>query len=156
MIKVVGAKLKEKHIIDKVEKAVLANFSQDDIFVVDACIVDEETIKTVNREQRNVDKVTDVLSFPYFDKLNLPAKKEDFGDADFDGKRILLGSLMICRKRAEEQAQVYGHSYEREIGFLTCHGLLHLLGFDHVKEEDEKVMFPLQEKIMASVGLKRE
>ncbi len=156
MIKLVGAKLKEKFIVNKVEKAVLANFSQDDIFVVDACIVDEETIKTVNREQRNIDKVTDVLSFPCFEKLQLPAKKEDFEDADFDGKRVILGSLMICRKRAIEQAQTYGHSYEREIGFLTCHGLLHLLGFDHVKEEDEKIMFPLQEKIMNGVGLKRE
>ncbi len=156
MIRLDGAKLKEKSIIKQVEKAVLANFSQDDIFVVDACIVVEETIKTVNREQRNIDKVTDVLSFPYFEKLQLPAKKEDFSAADFDGKRILLGSLMICRKRAIEQAQEYGHSYEREIGFLTCHGMLHLLGFDHIKEEDEKVMFPLQEKIMDSVGLKRE
>ncbi|MBO7151816.1 MAG: rRNA maturation RNase YbeY, partial [Clostridia bacterium] len=65
------------------------------------------------------------------------------------------GSIMICRARAIEQAKEYGHSIERELGFLTCHGLLHLLGYDHIKEEDEKVMFPLQTEIMDSIGLTR-
>ena len=69
--------------------------------------------------------------------------------------RVCLGSIMICRARAIEQATEYGHSIEREMGFLTCHGLLHLLGFDHIKEEDEKVMMPLQKEIMDTIGLTR-
>lgn len=151
MIRISGAKLNEKLLVNRVEKAVYARFNQEDIFAVDVAVVDENTIREFNRENRQVDAVTDVLSFPYLEKPDLPVTKEDFSDGDFDGKRVLLGSLMICRKRAEEQAAEYGHSYAREISFLTCHGLLHLLGFDHVDPEDEKVMRALQDDVMNSV-----
>ena len=139
----------------KVEKAVFDCLQQPNFFVTDIAIVDEETIRQFNKDNRQVDAVTDVLSFPYFEGLKLPKDIEDFQDTDFNGKRVCLGSIMICRKRAIEQAEEYGHTIEREIGFLTCHGLLHILGFDHIKEEDEKVMFPLQTKIMESIGLSR-
>lgn len=155
MIRTNGVKFKEKRLMKAVEKAVFTTLGQDIFFVTDIDVVDEETIKEYNREQRKVDSVTDVLSFPYFEKMTLPKSLDDFSDDDFDGNRVMLGSLMICRKRAEEQAKEYGHSYDREIGFLTCHGLLHLLGFDHVEKCDEEVMMPLQEKIMNSVHLYR-
>ena len=155
MINFSGAKLKEKSLMKKVEKAVFACLQQPNFFVTDIAIVDEETIRQFNKDNRQVDAVTDVLSFPYFEGLKLPKDIEDFQDTDFNGKRVCLGSIMICRKRAIEQAEEYGHTIEREIGFLTCHGLLHILGFDHIKEEDEKVMFPLQTKIMESIGLSR-
>lgn len=155
MINFSGAKLKEKSLMKKVEKAVFDCLGQDNFFVTDIAIVDEETIRQFNKDNRQVDAVTDVLSFPYFEGLKLPKDIEDFQDTDFNGKRVCLGSIMICRKRAIEQAEEYGHTIEREIGFLTCHGLLHILGFDHIKEEDEKVMFPLQTKIMESIGLSR-
>ena len=67
----------------------------------------------------------------------------------------MLGSIMICRQRAEEQAQEYVHSYARELGFLACHGFLHILGFDHIDPEDEKVMIAHQKAIMKMVNLKR-
>ncbi len=155
MINFSGAKLKEKSLMKKVEKAVFDRIGQDNFFTVDLAVVDEETIREYNCETRGVDAVTDVLSFPCFDKLSLPVSLDDFADGDMDGDRVCLGSIMICRKRAEEQAKEYGHSMEREMGFLTCHGFLHVLGFDHVIPEDEKVMFPLQEEIMNKVGLKR-
>ena len=67
----------------------------------------------------------------------------------------ILGDIYICNKRALEQAKNYGHSYLRELSFLTIHGLLHLLGYDHMKPEDEKIMFSLQEEILDSYGIKR-
>ena len=155
MINFSGVKFKEKSLMKKVEKGVFERLGQPNFFVTDIAIVDEETIKDYNRENRGIDKVTDVLSFPYFEGLKLPVDIDDFCDTDFNGKRVCLGSIMICRARAIEQATEYGHSIEREMGFLTCHGLLHLLGFDHIKEEDEKVMMPLQKEIMDTIGLTR-
>ena len=155
MIRISGAKFSEKILIKKVERACFEHLKQRDIFVTDITIVDENTIRDLNREARGVDKVTDVLSFPCFAPLDLPVYKEDFSPCDFDGKRVMLGSIMICRQRAEEQAQEYGHSYARELGFLACHGFLHILGFDHIDPEDEKVMIAHQKAIMAMTNLKR-
>lgn len=155
MINFNGVKFKEKSLMKKVEKAVFARLNQPNFFITDIAIVDEDTIRSFNKDNRNVDAVTDVLSFPYFEGLKLPKDVDEFSDTDFNGRRVCLGSIMICRKRAIEQAEEYGHSIEREMGFLTCHGLLHLLGFDHIEEEDEKIMFPLQTEIMESIGLKR-
>lgn len=151
-----GAKLKEKSLMKRVEKAVFDKLGQPNFFITDIAVVDEDTIREYNRETRGIDAVTDVLSFPYFDKLHLPVCEDEFLDRDRVKGRVCLGSVMICRKRAEEQAREYGHSIEREMGFLTCHGFLHILGFDHVVPEDEKVMFPLQEEIMSSIGLERK
>lgn len=155
MIRISGAKLSEKILIKRVERACFAHLKQPDIFVTDITIVDENVIRDLNREARGVDKVTDVLSFPCFVPLNLPVYKEDFSPCDFDGKRVMLGSIMICRQRASEQAKEYGHSYARELGFLACHGFLHILGFDHIEHEDEKVMIAHQKAIMKMTNLKR-
>lgn len=156
MIEFTGAKFSEKRLIRKVEKAVYAVLGQEDIFTVDLAVTDGETVREYNRETRGVDAETDVLSFPYFDGLSLPVKKEDFSDEAFDGRRVALGSIMISSPRAHEQAEAFGHSYERELGFLSCHGLLHLLGFDHMTEEQERKMNAIAEKVMDSVGLKRD
>lgn len=155
MIRISGATFKEKTLVKKVEKATFAHLSQPDFFVIDMTIVGEDEIRELNKSARGVDKVTDVLSFPCFDKLRLPVREDDFAQSDFDGRRVLLGSIMICRKRAEEQAKEYGHSIERELGFLACHGFLHILGFDHIEPEDEEIMTAHQRAIMESVGLKR-
>lgn len=99
-------------------------------------LVDNEHIRQLNREFRNLDKPTDVLSFPL--------DEEDS-----------LGDIIISIPRAKEQATQYGHSFERELGFLTIHGFLHLLGYDHHTEEEEKVMFGRQEQILSEFGLSR-
>lgn len=155
MIRISGATWREKALIKKVEKATFAHLCQPNFFVIDMTIVDEETIRALNAQARGVDKVTDVLSFPCFDSLRLPVSADDFAQSDYDGKRVLLGSIMICRKRAKEQAEEYGHSFERELGFLACHGFLHILGFDHVEPEDEEIMTAHQRAIMNAVRLKR-
>ncbi len=107
-------------------------------------IVDEETIQNINREYRGKDSVTDVISFALEDD-------ESFIETDFR----ILGDIYICLNRAKSQAIEYGHSFLREISFLTIHGLLHLLGYDHMTLEDEKVMFKLQEMILDEFGIKR-
>ena len=107
-------------------------------------IVDEETIRNINREYRGKDSITDVISFALEDD-------ESFIQTDFR----ILGDIYICLNRAKSQAIEYEHSFLRELSFLTIHGLLHLLGYDHMILEDEKVMFNLQEMILDEFGIKR-
>ena len=155
MIEFTGARFAERRLIRKVEKAVYAELGQTDIFEVDLAVTDGETVREFNRETRGVDSETDVLSFPYFEGLKLPVTEEDFSDEAFDGRRVALGSIMISSPRAQRQAEEYGHSYERELGFLACHGLLHLLGFDHIDPDDEKRMRAVADRVMERVGLPR-
>lgn len=154
MIRIYRATDLEKEIIRDVATATFLHFKQKDIFITEVNIVSPEEIKEMNANLRGIDSVTDVLSFPDQDiKGNLPVKAEDFGEGEKEGGKIILGALCICRERAEEQAKEYGHSVEREIGFLTVHGLLHLLGFDHIEEADEKVMRAHQTQILELAGL---
>lgn len=108
-------------------------------------IVDENKIQELNREYRGKDSITDVISF---------ALEDDNTFIDLDMR--ILGDIYICINRAKEQALEYGHSLLRELSFLSVHGLLHLLGYDHMEKEDEKVMFELQRVILDEYGIKRE
>lgn len=107
-------------------------------------IVDEEKIQYLNKNYRNKDSVTDVISF---------ALEDD--DTFIKTDMRILGDIYICLKRAKDQSVEYGHSFLRELSFLTVHGLLHLLGYDHMNEADEKVMFKLQEMILNEYGIKK-
>jgi probable rRNA maturation factor len=106
---------------------------------VSLSFVDDETIRELNLQYRGIDRPTDVLSFPIRDEL--------FPD--------LLGDIVISLPTARRQSEEYGHSLEREIGFLFTHGFLHLLGYDHEDETNEKTMFAKQERILRRVGLTR-
>lgn len=119
--------------------------------------VDGEEIRRLNRETRGNDSVTDVLSYPSLDGIKgKKLKKRDFpADTDEDGN-IFLGSIAICTERAKEQAEEYGHSYERELHYLATHGLCHLLGYDHMTEEDKREMRPREEAVLKKLGLTRE
>lgn len=108
-------------------------------------LVDNKKIHELNREYRNIDRETDVITFALEDS------KEEF----ITPFRI-LGDIYISIDKAKEQAKEYNHSFKREICFLAVHGLLHLLGYDHMNEEDEKVMFSYQELILNEFGIKRE
>lgn len=125
---------------------------------VNLSFVDEKTIRKLNKDTRNIDKVTDVLTYPYVElrpkeKLKLSDYKLE---VDPDDNRLLIGDIYICTKRAEEQSKEYGHSLNREMCFLFCHGLLHILGYDHIKKEDEEVMTGLQTEILDKLNIKRE
>ncbi|MBR4020728.1 MAG: rRNA maturation RNase YbeY [Firmicutes bacterium] len=112
---------------------------------ISVTFVEAEKIRELNRDYRDNDKVTDVLSFPQFDDLNdIP----DFGE-------ICLGDVVICKDRAEEQAEEFGHSFEREIIYLFTHSILHLLGYDHMEEDEKKEMRAREEEVMTHLGIGR-
>lgn len=126
---------------------------------VEVTLVSKETIQEINREQRDIDRVTDVLSFPmisYFAAGDFTAIEECDDNFDPDSGEALLGDIVICLDKVTEQAQEYGHSEEREFAFLVCHSMLHLLGYDHMTSEEEAVMFQRQEDILQSLGITRE
>lgn len=105
--------------------------------------VSEKRIQEINREYRGINRVTDVISFAF--------EEADGVCPDYR----FLGEIYICIPRMEEQAKEYGHSVKRELSFLTIHGLLHLLGYDHMTPEEEKVMFTRQEEILNAAGIQR-
>ena len=111
--------------------------------VFDVIIVDNEKIKELNREYRGIDNYTDVISFAL----------EDFPDVKTEVR--LLGDIYISLPKIKEQSENYGHSFLREFAFLSIHGLLHLLGYDHMNEEDEKEMFGLQEELLNEYKITR-
>ena len=118
-------------------------------YEVDVSLVDDETIHQVNRDYRNVDRVTDVISFAFNDDKD---PKDQINSLDV---QKMLGEILICLPQAKRQAAEIGNSLERELSFLFTHGLLHLLGYDHMTPEDEAIMFPLQERILSLVGDKK-
>ena len=111
-----------------------------------------ENIRNINREYRNIDKATDVLSFPMFEKDELDKKIEN---QDFKYEDI-LGDIVISIEKVEEQAAEYGHSFERELSYMIVHGFYHLMGYDHIKEEDKKNMRPKEEKILNKLKILRD
>lgn len=128
---------------------------QKEGLLIEIAFVSEEEIRELNKEQRNIDKVTDVLSFPYLDGIRGEIlTPEHFGEeCEEDG--FLLGSVCICMQRAKEQAEEYGHSLEREVCYLALHGILHCFGYDHIEKSDEEEMTLLAEQIMTKLNLKR-
>ncbi|TYR75478.1 rRNA maturation RNase YbeY [Rossellomorea vietnamensis] len=111
--------------------------------------VTNERIKEINKEYRDKDQATDVISFA-MEELG-----EDETKIIGDGIPRILGDIIISVEKAKEQAEEYGHSFSRELGFLALHGFLHLLGYDHMNEEDEKRMFGRQKEILDGYGLQR-
>ena len=121
---------------------------------VSVMFTDDEEIHGLNRLHRGVDRPTDVLSFPLFEYDENGDIIED--DLDFNPNgEMLLGDIVISMETASRQAQEYGHSFEREIGFLTVHSMLHLFGYDHMTPEDEEEMFGYQREILERMGLER-
>lgn len=110
-----------------------------------------ENIQSINKEYRNIDKPTDVLSFPMFQKeeLDKKIKEKDFQYQD------ILGDIVISIPKVEEQAKEYGHSFERELSYMLVHGFYHLMGYDHMEEEDKKEMRTKEENILKTLDIVR-
>ena len=124
---------------------------------IEVVFADKEGIRELNSKFRGNDKATDVLSFPTLDGICGKAiRAEDFPyDIDEDGK-LFLGSIVICTEVAKEQAEEYGHSYERELYYLATHGVCHLLGYDHMTDEDKAAMREKEERVLKKLKLTRE
>ena len=125
------------YLIEKAFKVLNLSFDP----VVSVSFIDNEEIHKINKEYRKIDRPTDVISFAFLDN-------EDRAKEYASGMPVILGDIYISLDKASEQAKEYGHSMKRELCFLFVHGLLHLLGYDHMKKEDEEIMFPLQDKIL--------
>lgn len=118
--------------------------------------VDEDEIRRLNRETRGIDKVTDVLSYPSLDGIKGKAllAKDYPLELDEDGA-LFIGSVAVCHARAQEQAQEYGHSLNRELHYLLTHGVLHCLGYDHMSDEDKSEMREREEYVLKKLGIER-
>jgi probable rRNA maturation factor len=134
-------------LIETVVKAALDYEHIKDDAEISFTLTDNETIHALNSKHRGIDRPTDVLSFPLID-FNVESI-DDIEDT------LYLGDIIISIDKAKAQAEEYGHSIQRELGFLTAHSMLHLLGYDHMVPEEEKVMFAKQEAILNDIGLTR-
>ena len=120
--------------------------------IITITLTTPENIKEINKTYRDIDRATDVLSFPIFEKDELDKKieKKDFEIED------MLGNIVISIEKVEEQAIEYGHSFERELSYMVVHGFYHLMGYDHIKEEDKKIMRKKEEQVLEKLGIQRE
>jgi len=135
----------------------MRGFVQSDVpLSVEFVFVDGEEIRRLNREMRDTDKVTDVLSFPSMDGIKGEAIYGNQHPYEIDEEgNLLIGSVVVCCDRAKEQAEEYGHSYERELHYLLVHGIMHCLGYDHMTDEDKAEMREKEEYILAKLGIHR-
>lgn len=144
-------KRKIKKVLERARKVL----EQPKNLEVEISFVDFDEIRKLNRENRNIDKPTDVLSFPMFEiPMGKSINVDDYQNELEDG-RLMIGSIAICEAIAASQALEYGHSTEREICFLALHGFLHLLGYDHIEKDDEELMQSIAELVLIRCGLKR-
>lgn len=139
----------EKELLEKMNAGAVICTEQEGLdperVEISLTLVDAAEIQQLNRDYRNVDKVTDVLSFPQYDDLNdLPEEGE-----------LMLGDVIICRQRAEEQAEEFGHSVEREMVYLFVHSVCHLLGYDHMNDEEKAEMRAKEESVMEQINVTR-
>lgn len=147
--------LRYKRLIRKVfQKAIEKTGNENVEIIVSVAFVKEERIKELNKISRNVDRVTDVLSFPMLD-IHYPQKISEFSHEFLPDGFVYLGDVVICKKRAKQQAKEFGHSSKREICFLALHGFLHVLGYDHIEKDDEEVMQNMAKNILDDIGIKR-
>ena len=139
-------------------EAALSTLAESDCaLLLEISLVDEAEIQTLNRTYRSVDKVTDVLSFPAMENIKGKPLRANEHPLELDEEgRLFLGSIAICTSRAKEQAEEYGHSYERELFYLATHGVLHCLGYDHEDEEERAEMRAREEEVMQKLKLTRE
>ena len=135
-----------ERLVEECTRAALEEEGITDDAEVSVTLVDNARIREMNAEFRDIDKETDVLSFPMGD---------DSFDVDPDTDAILLGDIVISLEKAQAQAEEYGHSFRREAAFLITHSLFHLLGYDHTTADEEAEMFQKQEKVLEKLGITR-
>ena len=156
MYEIIYQDIEEKKEYEEVIKKVLTTcFKEEKIeesnLYITITLTTPEQIRQINKQYRNIDKATDVLSFPMFEKDELDEKieKQEYSHED------VLGDIVISIERVQEQAQEYGHSFERELSYMVVHGFYHLMGYDHIEEKDKKVMRPKEEKILNELKILR-
>ena len=129
-------------------------------FEISLLFVDNDEIREINNETRNIDKETDVLSFPMLDYPKDRVFKDvyknyEFDETYMDGEELVLGDIVLSLEKALEQSKEYNHSFKREASYLVVHSVLHLLGYDHMEEDEKKVMRKREEDILGQLDIKR-
>ena len=129
-------------------------------FEISLLFVDNDEIREINNETRNIDKETDVLSFPMLDYPKDKVFKDvyknyEFDETYMDGEELVLGDIVLSLEKALEQSKEYNHSFKREASYLVVHSVLHLLGYDHMEEDEKKVMRKREEEILGELDIKR-
>lgn len=141
-----------------IEKVVDTCFKEENMIYtnlyLNVILTNPENIRIANKEYRNIDKETDVLSFPMFQKQEIEELIEK-SKTEEQVVEDVLGDIIISIPRVEEQAKDYGHSFERELAYMVVHGFYHLMGYDHIKEEDKKIMRPKEEYILNKLNITR-
>ena len=157
MYEITYLNLEENQTYEKtVEKVLHKCFEEEGLLdsklIITITFTTPEDIRKINKKYRKIDKATDVLSFPMFEKAELDEKikNKDFLYED------VLGDVIISIDKVKEQAEEYGHSFERELSYMLVHGFYHLMGYDHIEEEDKKIMRPKEEKILNELKITRE
>ncbi len=149
-----GIKAKKEY-EDIIEKVLAKCFEIENIqsknLYISVTLTTPEEIKNLNKEYRNIDRETDVLSFPMYEKVEIEKLEKSISEWD-----DVLGDIVISIPRVEEQAREYGHSFEREFAYMLVHGFYHLMGEDHIKEEDKKQMRAKEEKVLGMLNINRE
>ena len=156
MYEITYLNLEENNEYEKTVKKVLDKCFEeeglsDSKLIITVTFTIPEEIRKINKEYRNIDRATDVLSFPMFEKEELDEmiKNKDFMHED------VLGDIIISIEKVKEQAEEYGHSFERELSYMLVHSFYHLMGYDHIEEEDKKIMRPKEDKILEALKITR-
>lgn len=151
-----------QEILDAVYKVIVLCLEKEEVpyeAEISLTVVEKEEIQRINKEYREIDKVTDVLSFPQVEPSGQGIieweELDKMDNMNLDTNQLILGDIILCSERAQEQAKQYGHSLQREICFLVAHSMLHLLGYDHMNEADEKQMIEKQEAILQALNICR-
>lgn len=153
----------KEEFVDKLENVIEFALKEEQVNIqceVSLVLVNNSEIKEINKDTRGIDKETDVLSFPMLEYENKKVFKEMYLDykflpSDFDGEELVLGDIVLSLEKAMEQSKEYNHSYEREAAYLVVHSVLHLLGYDHMEDEDKKIMRNREEEILNKLDITR-
>lgn len=154
----------DEKLVDLLKNVIEFTLKEEEVDVdceVSLLFVDNDEIREINNETRNIDRETDVLSFPMLDYEDKKVFKEmykgyKFSQSDFDGNELVLGDIVLSLEKALEQSREFNHSFERESSYLVVHSVLHLLGYDHMEDEDKVVMRKREEEILNKLNITRD
>ncbi len=158
MIDIISSNEQEKYeiseeLIKKIESVIKECENEEEVFFdneISITFTDNENIRQINNDYRQKDVETDVLSFPIYEKYELDEEKNI--ESDFIRP---LGDIVISMEKADEQSKDFGHSFEREVCYLVCHSMFHLMGYDHIQEDEKKIMREKEEKVMDKLNITR-
>ncbi|MFW2491397.1 rRNA maturation RNase YbeY [Clostridium chromiireducens] len=150
-------------LVDQLKKVIEFTLKEEEVNIeceISLVFVDNDEIKQINNDTRRINKETDVLSFPMLEYEEQKVFKEmykdyKFSQSDFDGDELVLGDVVLSLEKALEQSKEFNHSFEREASYLVVHSILHLLGYDHMEDDEKKIMRSREEEILNKLNIPR-